>query len=83
MHLVITQIWKKYFHAMAPKYFYHGMILQKNGHFPIVSFVKLSLYCLFVLLLNIPVNSYGHGEMVSSPNHTFSWASLNKRLTMQ
>ena len=25
------------------------------------------------------VNSYGHGGTVSSPNHTFSWASLNKR----
>ena len=34
---------------------------------------------LFVLLLYVPVNSYGHGG-VSSPNHTFSWASLNKRL---
>ena len=27
------------------------------------------------------VNSYGHGGMVSSPNHTFPWASLNKQLT--
>ena len=27
------------------------------------------------------VNSYGHGGTVSSPNHTFSWASLNKQLT--
>ena len=38
--------------------------------------------CLFVLLLFVPVNSYGHGGTVSSPNHTFSWASLNKRLTI-
>ena len=26
-------------------------------------------------------NSYGHGGTVSSPNHTFSWASFNKQLT--
>ena len=36
---------------------------------------------LCVLMFYIPVNSYGHVEMVSSPNHTFSWASLTKRLT--
>ena len=35
--------------------------------------------CLFALLLYVPGNSYGHGRTVSSPNHTFSWASLNKR----
>ena len=28
------------------------------------------------------VNSYGHCGTVSSPNHTFSWAGLNKRLTV-
>ena len=28
--------------------------------------------CLFELLLYVPVNSYGHVETVSSPNHTFS-----------
>ena len=27
------------------------------------------------------VNSYGHSGTVSSPNHTFSWVSLNKQLT--
>ena len=27
------------------------------------------------------VNSYGHCGTVSSPNHTFSWVGLNKRLT--
>ena len=27
------------------------------------------------------VNSYGHCGTVSPPNHTFSWAGLNKRLT--
>ena len=27
------------------------------------------------------VNSYGHCRTVSSPDHTFSWAGLNKRLT--
>ena len=38
--------------------------------------------CLFGLMLNVSVNTYGHARTVSSPNHTFvSWASLTKRLT--
>ena len=36
--------------------------------------------CLFCCFTS-QVNSYGHGRTVSSPNHTFSWASLNKQLT--
>ena len=38
------------------------------------------LFCLFCCFMS-QVNSYGHGGTVSSPNNTFSWASLNKRLT--
>ena len=37
----------------------------------------LCLFCCFTS----QVNSYGHGGVVSSPYHTFSWASLNKQLT--
>ena len=38
--------------------------------------------CLFLLCCFMSqVNSYGHGGTVSSPYHTFSWASLNKQLT--
>ena len=33
---------------------------------------------LFVLLLYIPVNSYGHGGMVSLPNHTFFLGKLEQ-----
>ena len=42
----------------------------------------LEKFC-FLLYLRcyVPVNSYSHVEMVSSPNHTFSWASLIKGLT--
>ena len=36
--------------------------------------------CLFCSFTS-QVNSFGHGKTVSSPNHTFSWASLNKHLT--
>ena len=39
------------------------------------SFFGLMFYVL------LPVNSYGHVETVSSPNHTFSWASLTKLST--
>ena len=34
----------------------------------------------FGLVLYVPVNSYGHVGMVSSQNHTFTWASLTKQL---
>ena len=41
-----------------------------------------SVLFLLVLLLYVPqLNRYGHGGTVSSPDHTFSWASLNKHLT--
>ena len=38
---------------------------------------SVCLFCCF----KSKINSYGHGGTVSSPNHTFSWASLNKQLT--
>ena len=38
------------------------------------------IYCLFCCFTS-QINSYGHCGTVSSPNHTFSWASLNKQLT--
>ena len=44
-------------------------------HVQIICFV-----CLFCCFMS-QVNSYGHGGAVSSPNHTFSWASLSKQLT--
>ena len=40
----------------------------------------LQTVCLFCCFMS-QVNSYGHGGTVSSPNHTFSWASFNKQLT--
>ena len=40
---------------------------------------KGKLSCLLGLMLNVPVNSYGHDGTVSSPNHTFFLgASLTK-----
>ena len=44
--------------------------------------VFFSLFvCLFVLLLYVPSQQLWSLRAVSSPNHTFSWAGLNKRLT--
>ena len=37
--------------------------------------------CLFVCFVALRPKIYGHCGTVSSPNHTFSWASLNKQLT--
>ena len=34
---------------------------------------------LFGIRFYLPVSSYGHVETVSSPNHTFSLASLTKQ----
>ena len=45
---------------------------------PIVT--RLLFVCLFFCSTS-QVNSSGHGGTVSSPNYTFSWASLNKQLT--
>ena len=30
----------------------------------------MAQFCLFGLMLNVPVNNYGHVGTVSSPNHT-------------
>ena len=49
--------------------------------FPFGILGQVFFFCCFVLLLYVPVNIYGHYGTVSSPNPTFSWASLNKRLT--
>ena len=48
-------------------------IAEIHKHFGIF----VCLFCCFTS----QVNSYGHCGTVSSPNHTFSWAGLNKRLT--
>ena len=37
--------------------------------------LKTSFVCVFDLRFYVPFNSYGHVEMVSSPNYTFSLAS--------
>ena len=42
---------------------------------------KLEIFVCFVALRPKSINSYGHCGTVSSPNHTFSWGGLNKRLT--
>ena len=52
-----------------------GFLQQSKSFVSIYSFV--CLFCCFTS----QVNSYGHGRTVSLPNHTFSWASLNKQLT--
>ena len=51
-----------------------------------ISFVYLDLYVVGDLVgwfccFTSQINSYGHCGTVSSPNHTFSWAGVNKRLT--
>ena len=35
---------------------------------------------MFVVLIYVPVNSYGHFRMVSSPNHTFFLGKLERAL---
>ena len=38
--------------------------------------IKVLFVCLLGLMLYVPVNSYGHVGMVSSPNHTFFLGKL-------
>ena len=45
--------------------------------YQVINLVFVCLFCYFTS----QVNSYGHCGTVSSPNHTFSWAGLNKRVT--
>ena len=61
----------------AQLYYIHEshIYIYSKGHFMVL------LIHLFVCCFTSQVNSYGHGGTVSSPNHTFSWASLNKQLT--
>ena len=64
-------------------FFFFGNSWTKNCPL-IVRFMKGVYFCLFVCLFycfTSQVNSYGHCGTVSSLNHTFSWAGLNKRLT--
>ena len=50
---------------------------------PVTNSVILGQFCFVCLFYCITsqLNSYGLGGTVRSPNHTFSWASLNKQLT--
>ena len=62
-----------------------GTMNQKNVlQFQIFYSFVFDIFNLFVCLFccfTSQVNSYGHCGTVSSHNHTFSWAGLNKRLT--
>ena len=56
----------------------HTLQYTDNGK---VCFLDYLILRLFALILCVSVNSYGHVKTVSSPDNTFSWASLTKRLT--
>ena len=69
----LSNTWYKYYLVIVNKQIFSQSIvwIQRN----------LSLFvCLFCRFTS-QVNSYGHSGTVSSPSHTFSWASLNKQLT--
>ena len=72
---------EKAFFNVFHLYLLNAIIVCFLGVFFFKKQVNTSLFIIFVLMLNVPVNSYDHVETVSSPNHTFSWASLTKRLT--
>ena len=63
----------KYVCASMP--WYHHSIPGRSRSMTFTEMV--GLFCCFTS----QVNSYGHCGTVSSPRHTFSWASLNKQLT--
>ena len=53
----------------------HRLHLLSSFVMPIVTQGKV--FCLCGLRFYVPVNSYGHVETVSSPNHTFSLGKLD------
>ena len=65
-----------YIHGTIPRFKYQSRLRRKN----LLIFKGLMLVGWFCCFTS-QVNSYGHCRTVSSPNHTFSWAGLNKRLT--
>ena len=72
------------------EWFYHQLACQiqhlrvwkqgKSIFFSILVFMSNWNFFVFCCFMS-QVNSYGHCRTVSSPNYTFSWASLNKQLT--
>ena len=65
-------------HILGFSIYLKRLILQLRTFFEFFYFLFfLVWFCCFTS----QVNSYGHCGTVSSPNHTFSWAGLNKRLT--
>ena len=58
----------------------HWVYLAHEKHHDMQTPMLMGSICLFCCFTS-QVNSYGHDRMVSSPNHTFSLASLNKQLT--
>ena len=79
IQVIIMTDYKNTTHGLQLKFM--SLRRMQNDRFGCM-FKSVQLFvCLLVLLLYVPVNSYGHYETVSSPNHTFSWASLNKQLT--
>ena len=56
---------------------FYIFIFQISIQYSISYFVFVFCFCCFTS----QVNSYGHCGTVSSPNHPFSWAGLNKRIT--
>ena len=67
-------------HVTTEMHFSLRKSLKNTMHGLVIMYVMLFFVCLFCCFTS-QVNSYGHCGTVSSPNHTFSWASLNKQLT--
>ena len=59
----------------------HGLTYGQRAAVFHLSLRLVRVCFVFVLLLYAPVNSYSYYGTVSSSNHTFSLASLNKRST--
>ena len=59
---------------------YTGSSFINRAASPAEFFLFVCFVCLFCCFTS-QVYSYGHCVTVSSPDHTFSWAGLNKQLT--
>ena len=57
------------------KMFSLSIPVRSKNNFHLSLFILI--VCLFGLMLNVPVNRYGHIVTVSSPNHTFFLGKLD------
>ena len=80
-HIPTFYTYNKSMEVVSYSYLLHTTDPSKWFHIPTYNIQLIHGSWFGFVAFTCQVNSYGHCVTVSSPNHTFSWAGLNKRLT--